>query len=240
MKNQDQWKPTRYVLVNGKWEPNFHAIYGGSKHIALLHRDTYFPLIADHLRGDLLDVGCGVVPYYGAYKDQVNSVTCIDWEETHGANPFIDQVVDLNDPIPLPDSQYDSILCTDVIAHIYRPHQLIEEFARLLKKGGKILITTPFSYWISEPPHEHYRFTEYALKRMCEENGLEVIQLEPFGGRWDILLDLWNKKWTGRISFRLFSLLRRVAMAMPMYKKSRGQESRKYPLGYTLVAQKPG
>lgn len=238
MRNVEQWKPTRYLLKGGRWSPNFSAIYPGSKHIAHLHADTYFPLIQEHLQGALLDCGCGAVPYYGAYKDQIDSVTCVDWEETHGTNPFIDQVVDLNQPLPLEESAFDSVLCSDVFAHIYNQQQLMQEFGRILKPGGKLLLTTPFSYWISEPPHEHFRPSEYALRRMCEDHGLEVIYLEPYGGRMDIMLDMWNKKWTGRISFKLFSLFRRMIMSTPKYRRSRGEEARKFPLGYALVAQK--
>jgi SAM-dependent methyltransferase len=240
MKNSEQWRPNRYLFDEEKdvWRPNFSKIYSGSVHIAYCQSAIYQELIKRHCRGKLLDCGCGSVPYYGMYKDQVTENVCIDWESTHGANPFLDEVHDLNEPLPFESNQFDSALCTDVIAHIYKPQPLVEELGRILKPGGELVLATPFSYWISEPPHEHYRFTEFALRRMCEEAGMEVIHLEPYGGRADIMLDVLNKSMALGISNRVFLLFRSLLMALRIPQKNRVKTDRKYPLGYTLVARK--
>ena len=47
--------------------------------------DDYVRIIRTHASGALLDCGCGDVPYYDIYRDQVIETTCIDWESTeHG------------------------------------------------------------------------------------------------------------------------------------------------------------
>lgn len=47
------------------------------------------------------------------------------------------------DSFPFKDEQFDYILCTEVIEHMNNPYHLLNETNRVLKKGGKLLLTTP-------------------------------------------------------------------------------------------------
>ena len=47
--------------------------------------------------------------------------------------------------IPEPDQSFDAIFCTEVFEHIPDPILAIKEFHRLLKPGGKLIITAPFN-----------------------------------------------------------------------------------------------
>ena len=227
------------MVWNGKkFIPSFQVVYPGSIHIAQLQIEAYEPLIRKYITGAALDCGCGTVPYYEWYKDQIDDVTCVDWEETHGANPFLDHVVDLNQPLPFPDAAFNSILLTDVFAHVAKPDLLMSEFARVLRPGGHVVITSPFFYWISEPPHEYYRYTQYALRRFCDENLLEVCELSAYGGRIDVMLDLLNKRMTGKISNRVFLALSYGMKRTQWYRKRSMATRDKFPIGHCLVARK--
>ncbi len=240
MKNEDRWEVNRFYFdeQKGKYFPSKKYVYPGSLHIASLQIDAYVPLIEKYCTGDLLDCSCGQVPYYGIYKKNTSSVTCIDWESTHGENPYLDKVVDLNEAIPFPDNSFDSVLLTDVIAHIYKPHDLFKEISRILRPGGHLLVMTPFFYWISEPPYEYFRYTEYALSRMSEDNKMSVVSLEPYGGRLDIFFDVLNKKMTGKLSNRLFLLISGIVKRLGWYRRVNERTQKKFPIGYCLVAQK--
>lgn len=236
MKHRQQWQPNR-VLWNDsrqRFEPNKAKVYGGSYFIAERQLEAYIPLIQAHISGDVLDCGCGEMPYLAVFEAQANSVTGVDWPSTHGTNRFADVEADINAGLPFDDGAFDSILCTDVIAHIFKPHDLFEAFARVLKPGGHAVVTTPFFYWISEPPHEYFRYTEYALRRLSEEAGLEVAHLAAYGGQRDVELDALNKRHATRWSYRWFRLRRAVIEAS----RSAGR-SDIFPLGYCLVARKP-
>ncbi len=51
---------------------------------------------------------------------------------------------DLNDPLAsLPNSSFDVVVSTEVIEHLENPRAMIREFWRLLKPGGKVILTTP-------------------------------------------------------------------------------------------------
>ncbi|MDD5061968.1 MAG: methyltransferase domain-containing protein [Candidatus Marinimicrobia bacterium] len=72
--------------------------------------------------------------------------------------------------LPFQDDSFDLVLMAEVIEHLKDPYGLIKELGRILKKGGKIILSTPnilnlksrFRYLIEgayeyfrEPPIEH-------------------------------------------------------------------------------------
>ena len=51
---------------------------------------------------------------------------------------------DLNHPlVSVPDDSFDVIVSTEVIEHLENPRAMIREFWRLLRPGGKVILTTP-------------------------------------------------------------------------------------------------
>ena len=140
--------------------------------LLILWRRTMTRAIRAHARGRLLDMGCGYVPLYDAYRDLVSENICIDWQNTAHVNPYLDQMVDLTGALPFERGSFDTVLLTDVLEHIPEPTNLICEIARILRPGGKLILGVPFFYWLHEVPHDYYRYTEFALRRFCELSGL--------------------------------------------------------------------
>ncbi len=48
-----------------------------------------------------------------------------------------------DDALPLPDDSVDLVTCNAVIEHVERPDILLAESHRVLRPGGKLVVTTP-------------------------------------------------------------------------------------------------
>lgn len=205
----------------------------------------YSRAIREFAHGDLLDLGCGRAPLLGYYSNFVDSATLVDWGNSMHPNPLLDLVADLNGSLPLGDQSFDTVLLSDVLEHIAEPQSLIGEVSRVLRPGGILLLNVPFYYPIHEEPFDFFRFTRFALERMCTIAGLRVIEVSSIGGLPDVLLDLHAK------------LLQRVPLVGPglaaLVQASGGwllrfgpgrfataRTAEHFPLGYSLVAAKLG
>lgn len=73
----------------------------------------------------------------------------------------IDLVCDIVN-IPEPDASFDAILCSEVFEHLPDPLLALNEFSRLLKPGGKLIVTAPFSSLVHFAPlHFSTGFSRY-------------------------------------------------------------------------------
>jgi len=123
MNNVDNWIETKFVFKRGKLRASKKVRYVGvSSRIAVdLVAEFYDANLCKYAKGHLLDLGCGKVPLYLAYKNYVDEITCADWGNTLHASSFIDFEADLNEPLRLENSMYDTIILSDVLEHIKEP-----------------------------------------------------------------------------------------------------------------------
>ena len=248
MKNQENWVPGKYEIRNGRLRAtrDTSRLKTASRLVTDLVAARYEKAIQTYARGDLIDLGCGAVPLFIAYKDKVNSVTCVDWPSTRHKLDHLDHELDLTERLPLPDNSFDTIILSDVLEHIPNPGQLWSEMQRILTPKGIAIINVPFFYWVHEAPHDYYRYTEYALQRFAEDSGLSVISLQPIGGLPEVLADLIAKKprvipLIGHIFRKTTSIL--IQKITWVYIHSLGKSlsrktSKRFPLGYFMVVEK--
>jgi 2-polyprenyl-3-methyl-5-hydroxy-6-metoxy-1,4-benzoquinol methylase len=52
-------------------------------------------------------------------------------------------VTDLNGPLPYPDGFFDAIVSLEGIEHLETPALCVQEFARVLRGGGRLVLSTP-------------------------------------------------------------------------------------------------
>ena len=53
--------------------------------------------------------------------------------------------------LPIEDNRVDVVLCLDLIEHVKEDDKLVKEISRVLKKGGKFILTTPMQNGVSFP-----------------------------------------------------------------------------------------
>jgi len=98
----------------------------------------------EHPRGFVLDAPCG----QGAISQDL---------EKMGFKAFLGDIernnilyrngrsvqLNLNAFLPFKNQIFDYLICIEGIEHLENPHHLVREFARVLKEGGHLIITTP-------------------------------------------------------------------------------------------------
>lgn len=237
MQNKTQWQPTITIQRGDQFVPNEAGLYGGSLHVVHCQLAAYIPAFQRYLKGKLLDVGCGQVPYSEICTPWVESHYGIDHKHYMADDRFIDESIDLNSSWQL-NKRFDSILCSDVLAHVQNPFHLFQSMSQHLKPDGHLIVTTPFNYWMSHPSQEYFHATEEALRHLCAAHGLEVIQLQSYGGYADIQLDMLNKRWSYGWRYRCFKVLRKILINTRIYRRRNSKFAYNWSLGYLLVARK--
>lgn len=245
MKNSDQWRPSKFTWKKGKLHGsrNTAELQLSSRLVADIVASYYQRYLTHYATGKLIDLGCGRVPFYGLYKDRVDSVTCVDWENSVHQNPFLDLTCDLTQPLPFPDGSFDTILLSDVLEHIPEPENLWREMQRILRPEGRIILNVPFFYKLHEIPHDYYRYTEFALRRFAAKCNLNVVVLEPMGGIPEIVADLSAKlsykiPGAGKMLSVASQLICRLFLKTALGRKTSQKTSSQFPLGYFMVAMK--
>ena len=112
------------------------------------------------------------------------------------------------DQLPVRSQSCDIVLCVQVLEHLRFPREVFKEFQRVLKVGGKLILTAPLGFGEHQIPYDFYRFTRFALKGLGEEQGLRLTSIEPHGGIflnmecifWEAIMMLnplkkWNWGW---------------------------------------------
>lgn len=146
---------------------------------------------------DLLDAGAGE-QQYRKFCSHVNYVSQ-DFALYTGAGDHtglqtgewdykkLDIVSDIVS-IPVHDSSFDVVLCTEVFEHIPEPIKALQEFARILKPGGKLILTLPVCSLTHFAPYYFYNgFSRYFLSRYIEDNNMTVCEMNYNGNYYEFL-----------------------------------------------------
>ena len=116
-----------------------------SKHLS----DARLSRIKPFIHGDLLDIGCQRGQLGQLVADKITSYCGVDISADAIADARIQtphaQFVALNidqDPLPF-ENQFDTIVMSALIEHIFNLRLLGDGLSRALKPGGQIVLTTP-------------------------------------------------------------------------------------------------
>lgn len=147
-------------------------------------------LLAPFRGGRLLDVGCMDGFLSSIFRDEGMrtvgvdaSPTAIERAKRNGHEAY---VADLDKPpLPLPDASVDLVFAGEVVEHVFRTEEFLEELARVTKAGGHLVLTTPnLACWLNRvvllvgwQPF----FTEVGTRPGKSGNPLRTVDLAPAG-----------------------------------------------------------
>lgn len=140
---------------------------------------------ASAAKGVLLDFGCGGQPYRQVFQPYITRY--IGADVTAGTGVTLDVVLTPGVPAPLPDASVDTILSTQVLEHVFDFQAYLADCSRLLRPGGRLIISAPMHWRHHEVPYDYWRFTKYGLRKSLEQAGFAILNLQPCGGVYALL-----------------------------------------------------
>ena len=154
---------------------------------------------------DCLDVGCGdgrtaglwLNGHAGSYTGVDISLNAVTMALQAGLDA---RRIDDATCLPLDDDSFDVVVCLEVLEHLFHPELAVAEMARVLRPGGRLIVTVPnASHWksrfdlavlgrfnprgdtrsVSEPwrdPHVRF-FTPASLATMLRRTGFAGVTI---------------------------------------------------------------
>jgi SAM-dependent methyltransferase len=135
---------------------------------AKLTRITLDRFIAAHATDrPTLDIGAQNGPYAALFPRRVG----LDIRAGAGV-----RIIGDAQALGVRDAAFDVVLCTEVLEHLREPQQAIDEMFRVLKPGGRLLLTTRFLFPIHDAPDDYFRYTKYGLRYLLRR--FDVLELQ--------------------------------------------------------------
>lgn len=131
----------------------------------------------------VLDFGCGSQPYRDVLGPDVEYIGADLPDNDLAAVQIVDGVVDL------PDSSVDLVISTQVLEHVPDPQAYLAECRRVLRTGGRLLLTTHGVMFYHPHPADFWRWTAEGLERLVADARLTVRSITPLVGA--VPLGLW-------------------------------------------------
>lgn len=125
----------------------------------------------------VLDVGCGVKPYYPYFAEAAEYVG-VDIVE----NPAADLIGPV-EALPVEDASFDVVLCNQVLEHCDDPAQAVRELRRVTAPGGRVLASTHGVQVYHPSPNDLWRWTHAGLEKLFRDNGdWAALDVQPGAG----------------------------------------------------------
>lgn len=146
--------------------------------------------------GLVLDVGCGTAPYRQLFDRTCYYVGIEVASRSRfgsaklGANIFYD-----GQSLPLRDACVDNVLCSQVLEHVFDPLTFLAELHRVLRPGGRLMLTVPFVWDEHEQPYDFARYSSYGLRHLADKSGFETLTARRTLADASLFAQLWLAYW---------------------------------------------
>lgn len=162
--------------------------------------------------GSVLDVGAGDGYLSAQLAKTCEQVIALEYESAGAtlaksmlsASPNVAVLRGDTFQLPLADACLDQVVMADVIEHLDNAALAVKEVARVLKPGGRFLLTTPM--WRPDRVWDRYHVKEYRPEELHELLGEEFGTLS-FSYFWPLT---WSNRYSTRIGWRLLKILGRL------------------------------
>jgi len=189
--------------------------FDGSDNVIFQRHLVAYHTATQHINGKLLEVGSGEGYGIPILIDNCDEYIAIDKHQPKIKLDYGDklQFKEMNiPPLLFEDESFDSLVSFQVIEHIEEDDEFVADIARVIKKGGKAVITTPNRLMsLTRNPWHVREYTWQQLRSLLQKH---FKQVELFGVYGNDEIDAYyekNKASVNRITrFDVFKLQHRL------------------------------
>lgn len=184
----------------------------------------------------ILDYGSAESPYRSYFPADADFVAA----DLPG-NP--DAALELTEEgaVPSEDDSFDVVLSTQVLEHVTDPRLHLSEAYRVLRPGGRLLLSTHGTFVWHPDPADYWRWTGEGLRREVENAGFEVTEFEGVVGLLPTAIQLAGDALYWHVpQFARRPLVAIVELLMGVADRLHTDGGRRYNAQvYALIAEKP-
>lgn len=187
------YQSTNYISHSDTEKGLINRLYHLVRNHTLTGKRKLVEKVTGKETGTLLDVGAGTGAFVNTLKLAGWNVTGLEPDETarQNANNKYGLTLRLPDHLfSLKDSQFDAITLWHVLEHIYDLHEYLEQFKKIIKPGGRLIIAVPNytsydakvykEYWAAyDVPRHLYHFSPKSMEQLGNANGFRLESMQP-------------------------------------------------------------
>lgn len=184
----------------------------------------------------VLDYGCADQPYRAFLPADADYVGA-----DLAGNPEADTRIGADGGLELEDAGFDVVLSTQVLEHVADPFVYLRESWRVLRPGGRLLLSTHGLMIYHADPVDYWRWTGEGLHKILRDTGFEVESLDGIMGLAPVGLQFFQDALLRRMPRALrppFALLMQPFIAL--FDRLHSEASRRdNALVFIALARKP-
>ena len=177
------------LIEKEKFKTSFFSIFYHPFFFVRREIYSFLELNSNFLIGKLLDFGCGSKPYEKLFK---NSNNYVGVEVSSNKENLKSDIYYNGIALPFADNSFDSVLCTEVFEHVEQLDDVIIELYRVLKPGGRMIVTTPFMCVEHEMPYDFRRFTFNGLINFMKKNNFKILKAQKLLNNFHVFFQTLN------------------------------------------------
>ncbi len=219
------------------------------------YRESWLTNLSGRENGDrILDAGCGNAWIKNEFARYDTPVEYYGVDLAVGDENLTYKVSALADLhyLPFKNDSFDKAISNSVLEHVENPARVFSEMVRVVRPGGQIYLSVPFSFALHQRPYDYHRFSKYILELYAVRNNLKIVSLWPMGGFFTVLRYIFtnhtmssfndHKLWLfvfGIVNY-IIKFLDRTIIAPVIFLLDKLDRNKYLTLGYFVVYEKLG
>lgn len=188
--SKEMTERTNKWLIQKHGFKTFMETMRGMQYVGAESPDIEGDLVASLVRGEkVLELGCGgrkTVPQAIGIDQALKGTS-----GTHLSSPCVADIqADVSKPLPIEDGTIDTIIARHILEHMIRPIDVLKNWSKALKVGGRIIIAVPDQgkrNTIPLNPEHVCAYYEENLRDLMEISGWKTIKIQDAGNSISIV-----------------------------------------------------